>query len=312
MEFGIFIRREETYEKMLNLALKAEEMGFMGAFLNDHVIGFANEGKQNYLEAWTAMTGIGVQTSKLRIGQIVLFNSLRNPAFLAKSIASLDQMTNGRFELMIGAGWNEQEYLGYDLMEQGRGMPSAKERVDRFEETLQILRLMLSQEVTDFDGKFWKLKGAINMPLPIQQPLRMSVGCSKPRMMRIAAKYANGINLSGRSLSTIDEAVSKFARIAEDQNKHLDDYYVSGFNSMQIAKDKAGAKKLAKPIAENAKISIDDVLKNYFVGTAENIVEKINTANELGINMFVTVPIVEKSIQEDPMDYFYDNIKKQL
>ena len=72
---------------MLELALKAESLGFHGVYLNDHVHGFADNGKEDYLEALTAMTGIGMNTTKIRVGQIVLFNSLRNPAFLAKSIA---------------------------------------------------------------------------------------------------------------------------------------------------------------------------------------------------------------------------------
>ena len=149
MDFGIYLRRESTYPKMLELALTAEQLGFHSAYLNDHVHGVGKP-EDEYVEAWTAMTGIGVQTTKLRIGQIVLFNSLRNPAFLAKSIATLDQMTNGRYECLIGVGWNEQEYLGYDLMEQGRGMPSAGQRVSRFEEALKIIKLMLTREEVDF------------------------------------------------------------------------------------------------------------------------------------------------------------------
>ena len=90
MKFGLYIRSGQTYAGMLELAQYADELGLFGVFLNDHVHGFANEGKESYLEAWTAMTGIGVQTKRVRLGHIVLFNSLRNPAFLAKSIATLD------------------------------------------------------------------------------------------------------------------------------------------------------------------------------------------------------------------------------
>ena len=168
MKFGVYIRAGTTYSGMLELAKQAEQLDYFGVFLNDHVHGFANKGKEPYLEAWTAMTGIGVQTKKIRLGHSVLFNSLRNPAFLAKSIATLDQMTNGRYELLIGAGWNKPEYEGYDLMEKGRGMPSAKERVDRFEEALQILRGMLHNETFSYEGKYWKLNNAINIPQPIQ------------------------------------------------------------------------------------------------------------------------------------------------
>ncbi|MFX1537385.1 MAG: LLM class flavin-dependent oxidoreductase, partial [Promethearchaeota archaeon] len=197
MKFGLYIRSGQTYAGMLELAQYADELGLFGVFLNDHVHGFANEGKEPYLEAWTAMTGIGVQTKRVRLGHIVLFNSLRNPAFLAKSIATLDQMSNGRYELLIGAGWNVPEYEGYDLMEKGRGMPSAKERVDRFKEALEILRGMLTNEEFSYNGKYWILKNAINIPQPVQKSMKISVGASKPRMIRISARYADGLNTGG-------------------------------------------------------------------------------------------------------------------
>ena len=197
MEFGYYIRPAVTYEGMLEMALHAESLGLSGVYLNDHVHGMREGGMELYLEAWTAMTGIGVETKRIRLGHIVLFNSLRNPAFLAKSVATLDRMTGGRYELLIGAGWNEPEYVGYDLMERGRGMPPAGERVDRLKEALQILRGMLENEVFSFDGRFWKLEDAINLPQPVQSPMRISVGANKPRMIRIAATYADGLNHGG-------------------------------------------------------------------------------------------------------------------
>ncbi|MFX1248663.1 MAG: LLM class flavin-dependent oxidoreductase, partial [Promethearchaeota archaeon] len=236
MKFGVYIRAGTTYSSMLELAQQAEKLDYFGVFLNDHVHGFANEGKEPYLEAWSAMTGIGVQTKKIRLGHSVLFNSLRNPAFLAKSIATLDQMTNGRYELLIGAGWNKPEYEGYDLMEKGRGMPSAKERVDRFEEALQILRGMLHNETFSYDGKYWKLNNAINIPQPIQNPFRISVGADKPRMIKITAKYADGFN-NFRNLKSLKEKIELLEPELEKNNKRLSDFFISGFSAIHIAKN---------------------------------------------------------------------------
>lgn len=310
MEFGIYLRREVTYPKMLDLALKAEKLGFQGAYLNDHVHGVGKQ-EDEYAEAWTAMTGIGVQTTKLRVGQIVLFNSLRNPAFLAKSIATLDQMTNGRYELMIGAGWNAPEYEGYDLMEGGRGMPSAKERVDRFEEAIQIIQTMLNNEKTSYDGKFWKLKDAMNIPQPVQKPMRMSVGCGKPRMMNITAKYANGINLGG-NFSKLKELILQFSVIADKYGKTLSDYYVSGFTSFNVTTNDEEAKEIAKPIAERTKTTVDEVLKEHYIGNAENIVDKIRRVMDMGINMTVVIPPYPATKDYQTIEYFHDNIMTQI
>lgn len=312
VDFGIYLRREKTYRKMLEVALHAEKLGFTGGFLNDHVIGFANEGKEDYLEAWTAMTGIGVNTTQLRIGQIVLFNSLRNPAFLAKSIATLDNMTNGRYELLIGSGWNEQEYTGYDLMEGGRGMPSARERVDRLEEAVRILKLMLNNEDTDFEGKYWKLKGAINLPQPIQKPMRLSIGCKGPRMMNITAKYADGWNIPGRTLPVIKEQMQQFSVIAGKYDKTLDDYYISGFSGIQLARNEDELRDMLKDTVNNSEDSYEKIVKESLVGTPEMLVDKFRILQDLGMKMMITAVVTHKDNNNNPVSFFNDSVKNMI
>jgi len=95
MKFGVYVRPAVTYGNMLELARAAEDLGYYGVFLNDHVEGLSGDRKEPYLEAWTAITGLGVQTKTIRLGHITLFNSLRNPAYLAKSVATLDNMAGG-------------------------------------------------------------------------------------------------------------------------------------------------------------------------------------------------------------------------
>ena len=315
MEFGLYIRAE-NYSKMLEKATKAEENKYQSIFLNDHVHGYANEGKENYLEAWTTMTAIGVQTKKIRIGHIVLFNSLRNPAFLAKSISSLDNIINGRYELLIGAGWNESEYKGYDLMEQGRGMPSAKERVDRLEETVKILKLMLNQEKTNYSGDFWQLQGAINMPQPMQKSMRITIGGRKPRMQKITLKHANGMNISARNIDEIKSILTSFKMKAEDLGKSFSDYYMSGFDEIKIAKNEElslkMAKELSKRLSKRVKLTPDDILKNRMVGTVDQIISKFRDLKDEGIAMYVVNPVLSEGFSDDPIDFFSDNILSEL
>jgi alkanesulfonate monooxygenase SsuD/methylene tetrahydromethanopterin reductase-like flavin-dependent oxidoreductase (luciferase family) len=296
---------------MLDLAQKAEKLKFQGAYINDHVQGFGENTHDEYLEAWTVMTGIGLATTKLRVGQIVLFNSLRNPAFLAKSIATLDVMLSGRYELLLGAGWNAPEYEAYDLMEGGRGMPSAKERVDRFEEAIQIIKSLLHNDVTNFDGEFWKLKEALNFPHPAQNPMRISVGCEKPRMMNITAKYASGINLGG-GFSKLTELIAQFSSIVAKYDKSISDYYISGFTSFHLTKTKDEARDIAKPIAQRTETSIDKVLEEHYIGNAENMVGKIRRAKDMGINMTVVVLPADTGVEHKSIESFHDNVMTQL
>lgn len=113
---------ETTYPKMLEGGLTAEKNGFESAFLSDHIIPpIWNKVEQKWedrLESWTLLAGLGVQTSSIRLGHVVLFNSLRHPAYLARSVVTIDHMTKGRYDLYMGAGWNEKEYLAYGLIDQ--------------------------------------------------------------------------------------------------------------------------------------------------------------------------------------------------
>ncbi|RMG24585.1 MAG: LLM class flavin-dependent oxidoreductase [Methanobacteriota archaeon] len=308
MKFGLYIR-SPTFNEMLQKARSAESLGYWGVFINDHVHGFDDEGREPYLEAWTTMTAIGALTKTIRIGHIVLFNSLRNPAYLAKSIATLDNITGGRYEVLIGAGWNEPEYIGYDLMEKGRGMPSAKERVDRLIDSLQILNLMLSQEVVDFEGKFWKLKGAINIPQPIQNPMRISVGCSKPRMLQVTARYAQGLNIASRGISNMRDVLDRFKEAVEKTGKNMDDYMISGFDAIRIAKSEEETREMAKTLSERLNIPVDKVIEDYLIGTPETLIEKIRSLEDMGIDMMVLSPVFDHG---DPIIQFKDRIMDQV
>lgn len=313
LNFGLYIRSGETYQGFLELALLAEDLGLFGVFLNDHVHGFANEGKEPYLEAWTAMSGIGVQTSRIRLGHIVLFNSLRNPAFLAKSIATLDQMTNGRYELLLGAGWNEPEYIGYDLMGQGRGMPSPKERVDRFKETLEIIKGMLSNEVFSYQGQYWILKDATNIPQPIQKPFRISVGAEKPRMLALTAKYADGLNIGG-NLKDLEQMIAKIKPYLLQQNKSVEKFYFSGFTATHIAKSNDEYHSLAKKLAEQSKKTKEEIMTYGYIGTPEILIEKYRKAADLGLKLMITIPRPSTNVLEikNLLAYFNDNVITQL
>jgi alkanesulfonate monooxygenase SsuD/methylene tetrahydromethanopterin reductase-like flavin-dependent oxidoreductase (luciferase family) len=313
MEFGVFIRGAVTYDKMLELSLGVEELDYYGVFLNDHVNGFADGGKEPYLEAWTAITGLGMQTSRIKVGHITLFNSVRNPAYLAKSATALDNMTNGRFELILGSGWAEQEYLGYDFMERGSGMPSAAQRVTRLKESVQIIRGMFDNPVFSYEGKYWKLKEAINVPEPVTKNLKISVGARQSRMIRIAAKYADGINSSG-NLSNIERILGMYHPAIEKLGKTVDDVFISGFApsvwlfdtqegyDAYLQKQKADGKD-AKAIAEND-----------FVGTPEVLIEKWRKAMDLGMTMSVinVKPFKDIPSNIEMLAKFKDEVASQL
>ena len=286
LEFGIYLRPAVDFDSMKQLAIYAEEHNYFGIFLNDHIHGFKSKGKEPYLEAWTTLSALGMLTTKIRLGHIVLFNSLRNPAYLAKSITTLDVLTNGRYEVLLGAGWNASEYEGYDLMEQGRGMPSAKERVDRLKESVQILKLMLHNEVSDYRGQFWKLQGAINIPQPVQKQMRISLGGSKDRMIRISAKYADGINV-GAGIARTKLIIEKLKPELQKNNKKFKDFFISGFGTITIAQNDHEYDALVKDLATRTNKTVEEVNEDALIGTPEILIQKLNVLQKIGIKLYV-------------------------
>ena len=313
MKFGVYIRGAQTYDKMLELTRAAEELDYYGVFLNDHVEGLSGDRKEPYWESWTAMTGLGMQTRKIRIGHITLFNSLRNPALLAKSAATLDNMTGGRYEFILGAGWSEPEYDGYDLMEKGRGMPSAGERVSRLKESVEIVKGMFSNEVFSYEGKYWKLKEAINVPQPIQKPMRVSVGARQPRMIKIAAKYADGINSSG-NLQNIGRILGHYHKYLAELDKTVDDVFISGFApTVYLMKNEAEYEATLQKWKQRG--TDVGVAREYdFIGTPEVLIEKWRKAMDLGMKMSIIIVRPSQSIADDArmLALFKDQVASQL
>ncbi|NQV07933.1 LLM class flavin-dependent oxidoreductase, partial [bacterium] len=138
-----------------------------------------------------ALSGI---VERLRLGVLVTGNMYRHPAVLANMAATLDTISDGRLEIGLGTGWVEKEHAAY-----GIPLPSWKERFDRLEETCEILHLLFTREVTDFNGPFHHLEGARALPKPIQRPHPPIVvgGTGEKRTLRIAALWADGWNLPG-------------------------------------------------------------------------------------------------------------------
>jgi len=146
------------------------------------------------LEGWTTLAALAAATSRLRLGTLVTGIHHRHPAVLAKMAATLDTISEGRLELGVGAGWNEDESQAY-----GIELGSLKDRFDRLDEACQVLVSLLSRETTDFDGRFYRLRGARNEPKGPQRPHPPICvgGNGEKRTLRIAATYAQHWNFVG-------------------------------------------------------------------------------------------------------------------
>jgi len=181
-----------SYEEIRELAVKSEISGFSSFWVSDHFFGGPRGmPDRNCLEAWTLLAALARDTQRIRLGVLVAAVQYRNPALQAKIAAGVDHMSGGRLEFGVGAGWKEEEYraFGYDF-------PPPGERVDQLKEGLEITRRLWGEERATYHGKHYRIDDAVCAPKPTQRPRPpIWVGGEGPRVMRLAARYADGFDL---------------------------------------------------------------------------------------------------------------------
>jgi alkanesulfonate monooxygenase SsuD/methylene tetrahydromethanopterin reductase-like flavin-dependent oxidoreductase (luciferase family) len=147
------------------------------------------------------LAGLAAVTERARIGVLVSCNTFRHPALLAKEAMTLDHISNGRLEVGLGAGWYLPEHQKF-----GIEFPETRELVGRFREAVEIIDMMLRQEITSYNGRYYQLDEAPMRPLPVQKPRPpIMIGAKKPRMLELAARYADTWNSSGASVEEMRE-----------------------------------------------------------------------------------------------------------
>ncbi len=196
LSFGIKTAPQHTtYEEMLAVWREADSVpAFEHAWLFDHFAPIAGDLDGPCLEGWTTLTALATQTERLRLGLMVVGNTYRHPAVLAKTAATVDNISGGRLDLGLGAGWNvyEHESMGIPLYPPG-------ERIRRFGEACQMIKLLFTQPTTDFDGRYYQLKEARCEPKPLQRPWPPFVigGGGEKLTLRIVAEHADVWNFAG-------------------------------------------------------------------------------------------------------------------
>ena len=165
IKFGLFAPQVGApFSVLKERAQLVDRLGFHSIWFVDHMWSRGLP-DLDHLEAWTLMSAIAAVTERLGIGTLVLCNSYRNPALLAKMASSLDQISNGRFLLGLGAGWMDEEYRAY-----GYPFPAVRVRIEQLEEALAIIKLLFKESRATFQGKYYAVNDAVNNPKPLQQP----------------------------------------------------------------------------------------------------------------------------------------------
>ena len=209
MRFALMVDPQEglAYAAMLELARAAESTGFDGFVRSDHWLSLVGGWERPASDAWTTLAGLARDTRRIRLGTMVSPVTFRHPVALVKIVTTIDEMSGGRVELGIGAGWYAPEHQRFGLPD-----PPRAERFELLEEQLQIVRGLWTSAHFSFSGRHYRLQDAVCEPKPLQRPHPPIVvgGYGRPRLVQLAATYADELNLDSPTPVTCREV---FARL---------------------------------------------------------------------------------------------------
>jgi F420-dependent oxidoreductase-like protein len=288
--FGIQIEPQFgfTFGEVADLAKEAERHGFTALWASDHLFWDAQSERRNCFDAWALMPALAAVTTKLRLGTLVTCNAYRLPAVLAKTAACVDQISNGRLEFGLGAGWKDIEYKAY-----GIPFPPVATRLAQLEEATQLIKQLWTEEKTSFNGNHYHLKNAVCAPKPVQRPLKMWLGgVGEKKLLRIVAQHADGWNMVfGHTLPTVKQKLDVLRRHCDDLQRDFTKIDKSMFVMTCVAETEQEMKQFE---SQMARALGTDVIFNMgrasgTIGTAEQVAQTLRGYQDLGFDYFIAM-----------------------
>jgi F420-dependent oxidoreductase-like protein len=280
MDLRVFTEPQQgaTYDDLLAVARHSEELGFDAFFRSDHYLGMGTEGLPGSTDAWVTLAGLARETSTIRLGTLVTSATFRLPGPLAISVAQVDQMSGGRVELGIGAGWYEDEHTAY-----GIPFPATSERFDRLEESLAIVTGLWSTptgERFDFAGTHFHVADSPALPKPVQSPRPPVIvgGKGKRRTPALAARFADEFNVPFDSVETTRTQFGRVRDACADRGRDPDDLTYSNALVLCCGRDEAELARRAQAIGRD----VADLRENDLAGTPEEVVDRLGAYAEVG------------------------------
>jgi F420-dependent oxidoreductase-like protein len=282
MDLRIFTEPQQgaTYDTLLAVAKATEDLGFDAFFRSDHYLAMGDgDGLPGPTDAWVTLGGLARETSRIKLGTLMTAGTFRLPGVLAIQVAQVDQMSGGRVEFGLGAGWFEAEHTAY-------GIPFPKEKFPRLEEQLAIITGLWSTpvgETFDFDGKYYQLKDSPALPKPAQAKVPVLIGgMGAKRTPELTARYADEFNLP---FGSVEDTGKQFARVREAlraAGRAEDSLVYSNALVAVVGKDDAEVARRAAAIGRE----VDELKANGLAGTPAEVVDKIGRYAEQGATRF--------------------------
>ncbi len=278
MDLRIFTEPQQgaSYDTLLTVAKATEDLGFDAFFRSDHYLRMgAADGLPGPTDAWITLAGLARETRRIRLGTLMTAGTFRLPGVLAIQVAQVDQMSGGRIELGLGAGWFEEEHKAY-------GIPFPADRMARLEEQLAIVTGMWATApgaAFDYAGDHYRVENSPALPKPAQARIPVLVGGhGTKRTPRLAARYADEFNMPFASIADSERQFGRVREAAERAGRRPDDLVYSNAIVVCVGKDDAEVARRAAAIGRD----VDELKANGLAGSPAQVVEKIGAYGAAG------------------------------
>lgn len=278
MDLRIFTEPQQgaTYDTLLAVAKATEDLGFDAFFRSDHYLSMGSgDGLPGPTDAWITLAGLARETKRIRLGTLMTAATFRLPGVLAIQVAQVDQMSGGRVELGLGAGWFEQEHKAY-------GIPFPKEKFARLEEQLAIVTGLWETkpgDTFDFHGTHYDLTDSPALPKPAQAKIPVLIGGhGASRTPKLTARFADEFNMPFASIEDSERQFGRVRAAAEAAGRKADDLTYSNALVVCVGKDDQEVARRAAVIGRE----VDELKANGLAGTPSEVVDKIGRYAGIG------------------------------
>jgi len=260
------------YQTLRNVALATEELGFDAFFRSDHYLKMGDvSGLPGPTDAWATLAGLALETGRIRLGTLMTAATFRLPGPLAITVAQVDQMSGGRVEFGLGAGWFEAEHAAY-----GIPFPSLGERFDRLEEQLTVITGLWGTpegQTFSFEGAHYRLSDSPGLPKPAQRPRPPVLlgGAGARRTPRLAARFADEFNVPFRSVADSAAGFARVREACEAAGRYPTSMIFSVAQTVCCGKDEAEFRRRAAAIGQDP----EDLRADGIGGTPGEVAAKI-------------------------------------
>lgn len=276
MDFRIFVEPQQgaTYSDQLDLAQKTESLGFDGFFRSDHYLGMGTEGLPGPTDAWTTLAGLARETSRIALGTLVSSVTFRPPGVLSIQVVQVDEMSGGRVELGLGAGWYEAEHQAY-------GIPFPAKRFGMLSEQLEIISGMWntpSGEKFNFSGANYEIVDSPALPKPTHDIPIIIGGRGPKRTPALAAKFATEFNIPFPPFDEVTPTFNRVRAACEAIERNPDDLIYSTALVVCVGENDAEFKRRAEAIGRDP----EELRQHGIAGTPSQARERIEFLREAG------------------------------